>query len=454
MITPSNGQHQVPEPRARCTTATPPARAARTARSSRRCRGAADRPPRRSRRSLRPRPARRHTPSTSRGGTRPDNRGLAMVTSTASGDALSKQHRPRRTHPPEQRRGNCRAELDRHDGDADQQNMLTGSSVTAWRESAGKCRVSPWVMLAAYDRRAPPSALLPGDSRRRQHHPPAAARLHLSQPALSRTLAQLDERSGDPSRRPLDAPPDAHRRRQCVRNELPETSFSDSTRPSPRSVQLCRPFSWVQLEQRHARHGDRAVVECHVPAPAAPVPGRRRAPRWPDRRTRRCGPGPRPGDRPGIGLEPSSTTRHVWPHCRSEHRLADATDVSLTDLNGETLIINSITGTTTLDLWPEPPRPTIGADLTTIDDWLIAVATSTGIGITVASTAVAPPASRHSVHPDPRCTAGSAGDGLAARQPSSAHESVRGQRPRGHAPHQLKDLSATGPFDLRVQSPW
>jgi hypothetical protein len=65
-------------------------------------------------------------------------------------------------------------------------------------------------------------------------------------------------------------------------------------------------------------------------------------------------------------------------------------------LAAETLIINSTTGTTTLDLWPEPPRPTVGADLVTIDDWLIAIATSTGIGITVASTAVLHP------HPDVR----------------------------------------------------
>jgi DNA-binding transcriptional LysR family regulator len=78
------------------------------------------------------------------------------------------------------------------------------------------------------------------------------------------------------------------------------------------------------------------------------------------------------------------------------HRLADETDVSLADLTDETLIVSSTTGTTTLDLWPRPPRPTIGADLPTIDDWLIAIATSAGIGITPASTATLHP------HPDVR----------------------------------------------------
>ena len=80
----------------------------------------------------------------------------------------------------------------------------------------------------------------------------------------------------------------------------------------------------------------------------------------------------------------------------ADHRLAGRSEVSLADLSGETLIVNSTAGTTTLDLWPQPPRPTIGADLTTIDDWLLAIATSAGIGVTPASTATLHP------HPDVR----------------------------------------------------
>jgi hypothetical protein len=70
--------------------------------------------------------------------------------------------------------------------------------------------------------------------------------------------------------------------------------------------------------------------------------------------------------------------------------------VSLADLVGETLMVSSTTGTTTLDLWPPDQRPTIGADLPTIDDWLIAIATSAGVGVTPASTATLHP------HPDVR----------------------------------------------------
>jgi DNA-binding transcriptional LysR family regulator len=80
----------------------------------------------------------------------------------------------------------------------------------------------------------------------------------------------------------------------------------------------------------------------------------------------------------------------------ANHSLAGASTVSLSDLVDETLIVVSVTGTTTLDLWPKAPRPRIGADLTNIDDWLIAIAASTGIGVTPASTATLHP------HPDVR----------------------------------------------------
>lgn len=78
------------------------------------------------------------------------------------------------------------------------------------------------------------------------------------------------------------------------------------------------------------------------------------------------------------------------------HRLAGEATVSLADLTDENLVVSSVTGTTTLELWPDPPRPTIGADLETIDDWLIAIAAAIGVGVTPASTVVLHP------HPDVR----------------------------------------------------
>ena len=76
------------------------------------------------------------------------------------------------------------------------------------------------------------------------------------------------------------------------------------------------------------------------------------------------------------------------------HRLAQYPSVSLSDLAGETLVVNTAAGSTTVSLWPGPERPTVGIDAATIDDWLIAIATGAGAGVTAASTATLHP------HPD------------------------------------------------------
>ena len=59
-------------------------------------------------------------------------------------------------------------------------------------------------------------------------------------------------------------------------------------------------------------------------------------------------------------------------------------------------MVNSLAGTTTLDLWPKDARPVAVTDTTNIDSWLITIATGTGVGVTPASTARLHP------HPDIR----------------------------------------------------
>ncbi len=78
------------------------------------------------------------------------------------------------------------------------------------------------------------------------------------------------------------------------------------------------------------------------------------------------------------------------------HRLAQRPSVLLGDMAGETLVVNTAAGSTTLSLWSGPLRPTVGIDTATIDDWLIAIATGAGVGVTAASTATLHP------HPDVR----------------------------------------------------
>jgi DNA-binding transcriptional LysR family regulator len=62
-------------------------------------------------------------------------------------------------------------------------------------------------------------------------------------------------------------------------------------------------------------------------------------------------------------------------------------DLRLGDLAGRPLAVVSAYGTTTLDLWPEGARPRIVADLDNIDDWLTVIGSGQALGVTAASTA-------------------------------------------------------------------
>jgi DNA-binding transcriptional LysR family regulator len=223
----------------------------------------------------------------------------------------------------------------------------------------------------------------------------AAQRLHVSQPALSRTLAQLESslaiRLVDRSTHHLtltavgtefaasvrDVVQRLDAAVSSIRAAVPTLRFGHNWSSATHAAAIVR--SWNALyPERHLRSrrsderiGGLAGGHVDVALVRGPITDRSFRSTVIDNEAR-------------LAAVPA------------DHPLAVAGDVSLADLTGEVLIVNSITGTTTLDLWPEPPRPTIGADLTTIDDWLIAIATSTGIGITVASTAVLHP------HPDVR----------------------------------------------------
>ena len=69
--------------------------------------------------------------------------------------------------------------------------------------------------------------------------------------------------------------------------------------------------------------------------------------------------------------------------------------LTLAQLSGEPVVVTTV-GTTTPELWPVDARPAIGAEMTTIDDWLVAIASGAGFGVSVASTA------RLHQHPDVR----------------------------------------------------
>ena len=206
-------------------------------------------------------------------------------------------------------------------------------------------------MLVAYDHRASPPPLLPGDRRRGQHHPRCAeardAVGRVDEAVASITAAEPPIRFGH--------------------------NWSSATHAAAIMRSWKAEFPDRQLRSRRSDERVGGLVGGRVDV--ALVRG------------------------PVADLAFRTTVvdnEQRMAAVPATHPLAAAASVSLADLTGETLIVNSVTGTTTLDLWPEPPRPTIGADLLTIDDWLIAIATSTGVGITAASTATLHP------HPDVR----------------------------------------------------
>ncbi|MFF2653988.1 LysR family transcriptional regulator [Streptomyces sp. NPDC058045] len=71
----------------------------------------------------------------------------------------------------------------------------------------------------------------------------------------------------------------------------------------------------------------------------------------------------------------------------SDSPLADRTALSLADLSGGTVVLNAVSGSTTLDLWPPGQRPTAALTVANTDDWLTAIAAGRGSGVSAASTA-------------------------------------------------------------------
>jgi DNA-binding transcriptional LysR family regulator len=78
------------------------------------------------------------------------------------------------------------------------------------------------------------------------------------------------------------------------------------------------------------------------------------------------------------------------------HPLSERPEVALDDLVGETLVLNVVSGTTSLELWPSDRRPERIVRVNNTDEWLLAVATGTAVGVTVRSS--------ESMYADPHVT--------------------------------------------------
>jgi DNA-binding transcriptional LysR family regulator len=71
----------------------------------------------------------------------------------------------------------------------------------------------------------------------------------------------------------------------------------------------------------------------------------------------------------------------------SDDPLAARASLTLADLATGPVVLNTVSGLTTLDLWPADIRPTATVTVANTDDWLTAIAAGRGVGASVASTA-------------------------------------------------------------------
>ncbi|MFE7041895.1 LysR family transcriptional regulator [Streptomyces atratus] len=67
--------------------------------------------------------------------------------------------------------------------------------------------------------------------------------------------------------------------------------------------------------------------------------------------------------------------------------LAARATLRLADLADGTVVLNTVSGTTTVDLWPPEARPAATLTVANTDDWLTAIAAGRGAGVSAASTA-------------------------------------------------------------------
>ncbi|MFI8518774.1 LysR family transcriptional regulator [Streptomyces sp. NPDC085481] len=224
----------------------------------------------------------------------------------------------------------------------------------------------------------------------------AATRLHLTQPAVSRTLAALEKHLGarlvDRSTHHLALTPEGrafqdraaaavaafdtavdpeHLHHRPLRLGHAWSAFGPYTTPLLRRWQAAHPETPLEL----LRIDDRTAGLLRGEVDAALLRG--------------------PVEVPGLATEELLTETRVAA-VPSDSPLSAHETLTLADLATQTAILNPVSGTTTLDLWPPHARPRSTLTVANTDDWLTAIAAARGIGVSAASTAA--------LHPHPGVT--------------------------------------------------
>jgi len=218
----------------------------------------------------------------------------------------------------------------------------------------------------------------------------AAARLHQTQPALSRTLAQLEQQVGA-----VLVDRSTHHLRLTAAGLRFQVAAASAVRAfdqalasvSAEAAPLRLGYTWSA-----AAHASAIVRAWNGQTPARPVVVLRS-----DERAGGLDQGlvdvalvHGPVEDPALRTAPLDSDARVAA-LPGGHRLAGSVSVTLADLASEPLVVNSVAGTTTPELWPPGRRPQVAADTARIEDWLVAIAAGEGVGVTAASTATLHP---------------------------------------------------------------
>ena len=220
----------------------------------------------------------------------------------------------------------------------------------------------------------------------------AAAALRTGQPAVSRTLAQLERLVGarlldrttrevrltEAGRRSYLAAVTALRAVDAVAD-----AASDHLRP------LRLGFSWAAL----GRFTPQVLTGWRQRFPAVPLEVRRIDTRDAGLRRGAVDVAVIRGDfaDPGLHTEVVFTEPRVAA-VPAGHPLAARGELLLSDVAAEVVILTPSVGTTSARLWPAGARPSTTRTVGNLDEWLTAIAAGDGVGVTTAATAFSYPA--------------------------------------------------------------
>lgn len=214
----------------------------------------------------------------------------------------------------------------------------------------------------------------------------AAARLHVGQPALSRTLRQLEDHLGarlaDRSTHHLELTAEG----RTFRDKATAALAAVETALDPAGL-TSRP---LRLGHTWAALGDHTVAllrRWDETRPGVPLELLRV-----DDRTAGLTQGKVDAAllrgavaAPGLRTELLRMEERVVV-MPEDSPLAALPRLTLADLTARPIALNTVSGTTTAELWPSAARPAATLEVTNTDEWLIAIAAGRAVGVTTSAT--------------------------------------------------------------------